>query len=256
MEKYSTKPLSLFKLIGTSLRAYPAIFPSIFLLVLLTASLHLIIPWILLNNIVIGSVILLAYILITWFLFTAVLALADSVLRDGKAMTFKSAFAVARQRFLIVLASNIVFFAIGLFLILFEYALDLMFDLVHQYPLFVVVSVLINVIVFVLLYFAIPLIIIDRMRIFAAFERSVKIVRGNWWRTFIVLAFIGAIILGFEALGILFTGQQRMALFTFFHFFMEFIFYPLIVATTLVLLNDLKLRFAAKTQTQEAQVHA
>lgn len=255
MQKYSTTPLSLFKLIGASLRAYPAIFPSIALLVILSASLHLIVPWILLNNIFIGGVVLLAYVLITWFLFTAVLTLADSVLQYDHKLTLKSAFAIARQRFLFVLASNIVFFAIGLFVILFEYALDLFFDLVHQYPLFVVASLIINVVIFVLLYFAIPLIIIDRMRIFAAFERSVKIVRGNWLRTFIVLAFMGAIILGFEALGILFTGQQRMLLFTFFHFFMEIIFYPLIIATTLILLNDLKLRFALKAQTHEVRAH-
>jgi hypothetical protein len=61
-----------------------------------------------------------------------------------------------------------------------------------------------------------------------------------------VLIVPALLILGFEALGILFTGKSRMSLFTGYHFVMQIIFYPLIIAATIIVLNDLKLRFQLK----------
>ena len=131
------------------------------------------------------------------------------------------------------------FFAIGAFLILIEFALTLLLDLVDHYPFYMVVSVGINLFIFVTLYFAIPLIALENSPVLAAFEYSFRLVRHNWWRTFIVLFIVAMFILGFEALGILFTGKSRLFLFTGYHFIAEIIFYPLIISATLILLNDL-----------------
>lgn len=244
------KPSSLIKLLKQTAQAYPIITPKIFVLVVLSALLQLVIPWLFVWKEPIGFVGLLAFVLLTWFFYTAVLMTARAALMH-QPLSYQDAFALARQRFLRVLGSNIIFFAVGAFALLFEFALDLLFDLIHQSPFFVAISLAINVFVFVMLYFAIPLIVIEGgTSIIPAFERSVRLVTHNWWRTFIVLAVVGAIILGFEALGVLVTGQHRMLLFTVYHFVLQVIFYPLIVAATLVLLQDLQLRYQLRSAHQ------
>ncbi len=245
MIQYAKSPLSLRQTIESVLLAYPVIFRVTFLLVIVSAVGHLIVPEFFILNTAFGAVATLAFILYTWFFFTAILSIGHVALQGGH-MKFKAAFRIARQHYLWVLASNILFFAIGLFLLLIEYALDLLFDIFQQHPAFAVLSVIIDVYLFVILYFAIPLIILDHARVIEAFEQSVRLVKHNWWRTFIVLAFVGCVMLGFEALGILFSGKARILLFTVGHFLLEVICYPLIVSATLILLHDLKLRFQAK----------
>lgn len=245
MIHYAKSPLSLVQTVKSVLLAYPVIFRATFLLVILSAVGHLIVPEFFILNVSFGAVALLAFVLFTWFFFTAILSIGHVALQGGH-MKFKAAFRIARQHYLWVLASNILFFAIGIFLLLIEYALDLLFDIFQQHPTFAVLSVIIDVYIFVILYFAIPLIILDHARVLEAFEQSVRLVKNNWWRTFIVLAIVGGVILGFEALGVLFSGKARVLLFTLGHFLLEVICYPLIVSATLILLNDLKLRFKTK----------
>lgn len=245
MIHYAKKPLSLIQLVKSVLLAYPLIFRATFLLVFLSSVGHLIVPGFFVLKTAFGAVALLAFVLYTWFFFTAILSMGHVALQGGH-MKIKSAFHIAKQHYLWVLASNIIFFAIGLFLLLIEYALDLLFDIFQQHPAFAVLSVIIDVYIFVILYFAIPLIILEHARVLEAFAQSVRLVKKNWWRTFIVLALVGSVILGFEALGILFSGKARMVLFTLGHFLLEVICYPLIVSATLILLNDLTLRFQAR----------
>jgi hypothetical protein len=161
---------------------------------------------------------------------------------EGGHMKFHAAYRIARLRFLAILGSNIIFFAIGAFFFVVEYGLNLLLDLIHQYPLFVLAAVAINIFIFVKLYFAIPLIALEHSPVFKAFERSIYLVKKHWWRSFITLVVIGLLILGFEALAILLTGINRMYLFTVCHFVIQMIFYPLIISVTLMLLHDLKLR--------------
>lgn len=244
MNKLPTKSVSIVNLVLTTFKGYLTIFPHIGLMVALSSAVHLVVPWFFVINPTYGLVALIGFVLLTWFFYTAILNTGQVALEGGH-MKFKAAFRLSRRRYLYVLASNVLFFAIGLLLLVVEFGLNLLLDLVYQHPLFVVILVLINVYIFLRLYFAIPLIALENVPVLKAFVQSFKIEKGSLWRTFIVLFIVGIFILGFEALGILFTGKDRMFLFTVYHFLMQLIFYPLIISATLVLLNDLKIRRAA-----------
>jgi hypothetical protein len=242
MTQMPATPLSLVSTIIQIFKVYPTVFACTWLLVAFSAAVHLVIPWIFLLNYTFGGVVFIGFILFTWFLYTAIICRANEALLGGS-MKFSTAFQLARQRYLAVLGSNIIFFAIGVIILLLEFALNLLFDIINQHPVFVAVSLAINIYIFVMLYFSIPLIALDNVPIMAAFERSVRLVKRHWWRTVIVLFIVALFVLGFEALGILFTGKSRIVLFTGVHFLIQFILYPLIIAATLILLNDLKLRY-------------
>ncbi len=247
MVRLAKTPSSHINIIKSSFQAYPTVVQQAWPLIVLSATVHLINPWFFVLNPAFGFVVLIAFVLITWYLYTAIVCRANSALQ-GKVISLAEAFRLARQRYLMVLGSNLIFFAIGVFIMLLEFTIDLVFQLVNGYTLFVIISTIIDVFIFVRLYLAIPLIAVDGVAIFAAFEKSWKMVKRNWWRTFIPLLIVGLLILGFEALGILFTGKGRMFLFTIYDFVCQLIFYPLIVSVTLFLLNDLKLRYQRYVQ--------
>lgn len=235
------KPLSLLNLLKAILLSYFKIFPHIIGLVVLSSIGHLVIPFFAMNNIAFAGVASVGFLLLTWFLYTAIISKAKVVLLGGD-MTLSEAFRLAKRRYLWILASNMIFFGIGAILMLVIFALNLIFDLVNLHPVYLTLSMVISVIIFIYLYFAIPEIALEKITTIPAFEKSVRLVKHHWWRTFFVLGCVGAVILGFEALGVLFTGKDRMVLFTGYHFAVQLFFYPLIISATLLLLNDLKLR--------------
>lgn len=235
------QPLPLFPLILKTLSSYLKIFPHVFWLVVFSSVGHLVIPFLVKENLAYASVAMVGFIFLTWFLFTAIIAKAKTILLGGD-MQFSEALRIAKRRYLWVLSSNVIFFAIGAFVMLVIFTLNRIFDLISLHPFYLVLSIIISVVIFVYLYFAIPEIALENKPAFPAFKASVRLVRHHWWRTFIVLALVGAAILGFEALGILFTGKDRMMLFVGYNFALQIAFYPLIITTTVLLLNDLKLR--------------
>ena len=241
MRRLPTTPVSLVRLIKTMLIAYPVLLPRIIGLVALSSLGHLIIPPLFTYNHTFAAVAAVGFVLLTWFLYTAILCRANIALLGGS-LALPAAFRLSRQRYLSVLGSNLIFLAIGTLIFLLEFALNLAFDLFKLHPISLLVSVVINISIFIYCYFAIPEIALEHIPIIGAFRRSLRLVRHHWWRTFIVLALIGGAMLGVEALGILFTGKNRMLLFTGYHFLIQLVFYPLIIAATVVLLNDLKLR--------------
>jgi hypothetical protein len=200
-----------------------------------------VIPLLMRENPAYAGVATVGFVLLTWFFYTAILAKAKAILSNEKIST-QQAFQLAKERYLWILGSNIIFFTVAIFLVLTIFTLNVIFDLTNLHPMYLILSVMISLVIFVYLYFAIPEIASEKISLFNAFERSIRLVRHHWWHTFIVLGFFAAVILGFEALGILFTGKNRMILFTAYHFLLQLLFYPLIIAATLVLLNDLKLR--------------
>jgi hypothetical protein len=235
------QPLSIINIILTTLKAYPKVFPRIWLFVALSSIGHLVIPFLYEINPTFAAVGLLGFVLLTWFLYPVIMWLVEAEF-EGKHMSHVISYQNARQRYLFVLGSNLVFFATGLLIALVIFGLDLVFHLIGHHPFFFAISIALSVYIFIVLYFAIPSIVIEKKSVFPAFFRSIELVKNNWWRTFIPLAILGLAMLGFEALGILFTGKARILLFTGYNFMLQMIFYPLIITVTLVMLNDLALR--------------
>ncbi|MDF3055105.1 MAG: hypothetical protein K0Q74_1012 [Gammaproteobacteria bacterium] len=236
------EPLSIINIILLTLKAYPKVVPRIWMFVALSSVGHLVIPWLYQINPAFAAVALFGFVLLTWFLYPIIMWLVEAEFEGGAHMPHSVAYQMARERYLSILGSNLVFFAIGLFVALVIYGLDLVFHLIGHHPFFFAISIALSLYIFIMLYFAIPCIVIEKNVVIGAFFRSIALVKNNWWRTFVPLALIGLAILGFEALGILFTGKARMFLFTGYNFILQMLFYPLIVTVTLVMLNDLVLR--------------
>lgn len=234
-------PLSIIKLITVSIKSYFTIFPCIIGMVILSSVGHLAIAPIFLQNSAFGSIAAIGFVFFTWFLFTAIFAKTNAIL-SGDKMTTSGALQLAKRRYLWVLGSNIIFFGIGLIMLLLIYTMNLLFDLVNLHPIFLILSAILSIIIFTYLYFAVPEIALTNVAILKGFENSIRLVRYHWWRTFIVLALVGLAILGLEALGILFTGKSRLFFFSGYQCLAQIVLYPLIMSVTSVLLNDLKLR--------------
>jgi hypothetical protein len=239
------QPSSMVTNVLTALKAYPKIFPRIVWLVALSSIGHLVIPPLYLLNPTFAFVGVVGFILLTWFLYPVIMWLSESAIENTH-LDRPEAYKLARDRYLSLLGSNVIFFTIGLFMALVIYGLDLVFHLIGHHPFFFAINIALSVYIFIMLYFAIPSIVMEKNVIIGAFFRSIELVKGNWWRTFLPLVLVGLAILGFEALGILFSGKARMVMFTGYHFILQMAFYPLVVSLTLVLLNDLKLRHQSK----------
>lgn len=241
MRKLPTHPLGVIPLLFKIIHCYVCVLPHIVGLTLLTGMGHFMVVPVFLRNPVMAALLMVGWVFLAWFLYILILHKAQAVLL-GKNTSMTELLHISRKRYLLVLGSNLVFFGIGLMILLTEYVLNLLFDLVNLHPFYLFLSVGINIFMFVYLYFAVPEIALERVSIFKGFMKSIALVRKNWWRVWSVLALFGLAIVGFEALGVLFTGQHRVLLLTGYQFLLQILFFPAIVTMTLLLLNDLKLR--------------
>lgn len=239
------QPFSFWSLLTQIVLAYPKVLKEVFVLSAVASAYHLVLPWIYFKNQTVAAVCLLGAALLIWFLYTAVICRADVVIKGGH-MSYSAALKLARNRFLSVMTSNLAFLGIGALAFLVEFTLDRIFDLFTNYPISLVVALFINVYVFVITYFAIPLIALDNRRALDAFAFSVQLVRYRFWRVLILLGLSVLPFLGFEALGIFLTGLYPMLLLTAGHFVLQLFLFPLIVTTTLFLMYDLKLRLSIR----------
>lgn len=234
-------PSSIGQKLKNSFRFYPIVFRQIWWIFLISALVHIINPWFFKFNMTVGWVVFVGFVLVVWFFFAAILWRADAVMH-GKTQTYAESFRIARFRYLFVLGGNLVFFVIVAVVFLVEKAVISASELIHLNVLFTVISVIIDSYFFLLIYFAVPLIVIDRCSILTAFEKSIRLVWGHWWSTFFVMIIPMILIILIAFFGIILTGEHRFILLTVYDFFYMLLIYPFIVTSTLVALNDLKIR--------------
>lgn len=245
MLPFPSQPMSLMQVIKHILAYYPRILKDVFWLIVLSASVHLIVPVVFLLNDTMGWVFLIGSVLVTWYMFGAILYRSDAMLK-GKFVSFAEAFQVSRTRYLAILFGNVIFFGIIAVSLLVEFSLGSLLEFVHLNNVSLMISVIFDALIYALIYFVIPVIVLDGVGVFCAFQQSARLVWHSWWRAFIVMFGVLLVILGLFAFGILITGWNRIYLFTVYDFVFQIVAYPLIIASTLVMLNDLKLRFAQK----------
>lgn len=111
---------------------------------------------------------------------------------------FKESFRYSLNRFLSFLVFGILFFLLMVFFGLSSFLFLFLLKLVSFHFVAKLVSIgvgLFCIFLFltflsVLFFFAPFLIILERASIFSAFKKSVQLVRGNWWRAFLILLLI------------------------------------------------------------------
>jgi hypothetical protein len=234
-------PSGFFKLLISSLRYYFPVFLSAWPLFLAAPIPHFIVPWLFRVNYVVGWAAVIGSIIYTWYLFTVILYRADARINNIR-MSYRGAFATAVQRYLAVLGGNVLFFALLIVVQLAEYAIWLTADVVYSSLALIMLFVVLDAFLFTLVYFAIPIIILEKRHVLPAFAESAKLVRRSWIRTFFVLFTLLMVTLGVAGIGVLLFSDHPMFLITVFDYFYQLIVYPLIISTTLVLYYDLKSR--------------
>ncbi len=241
MKTLANKPQSIVQNILDVFYFYPAIFKLTWPLITITAFLHLVYPWALKFNVYVGLAFVVACILLIWFLFAAIIYRSFYYLK-GEAISYEMVWRHARRRFIAILAGNVIFIFILAFASFIELALIQAAEIVHLDKEVIIFSAVLNLFILILIYFAVPLIVLDNSRVFSSFEKSARLVIGNWWRAFLPWVFFVLVLIILNGIAILITGQLRFMLYTAGMFLITLVFYPLIVGYTLTLLNDLKLR--------------
>lgn len=241
MARLARTPLTYHELVKNSFAAYPFVFKKAWPLFLLAPVPHLILPFLFIFNPTFGWAALFGSILFTWYFFTVILFRVSAGLH-GTPMSYSQAFASSVSRYLKVLGGNVLFFVALLVIGLAEFSIWLTVDVVFSSVALMAVFIVIDAILFTLIYFAIPIIILDKLNVLPAFGSSAILVKRSWFRTFMVLLTMLVVILGLGMFGIILTSTNRLLLLTLFDYIYQLLAYPLIISVTLTLLNDLKLR--------------
>jgi hypothetical protein len=241
MARLAMTPLAYHQLIKNSFAAYPFVFKKAWPLFLLAPLPHLILPLLFVYNQTFGWAALFGSILFTWYIFAVILFRVSAGLY-GTAVSYTDAFSVAVSRYIKVLGGNVLFFAALLIIGLAEFSIWLTVDVMFSSVALMGAFIIIDAFLFTLIYFAIPIIVLDKLNVLPAFGHSAILVKRSWFRTFMVLLSILMVIMGLGMFGILLTSTNRMLLLTLFDYVYQLVAYPLIISVTLTLLNDLKLR--------------
>lgn len=137
------------------------------------------------------------------------------------------------------------------------FAIGSLFYILHvPLPWLIPILSILFIFLVVLLFCAMPAIILDKVKVFSSFKMSARLVEGNWWRVFgvffcsylvVIIASILVILLGLAVmwpLGLLKEGSALapMIIGHIVGFLSVFIFMPLIIGAVLVIYHDLKLR--------------
>lgn len=244
MTTYATAPLNFFQLLKKCFSSYPIVFKAIWQWVLLLAALNFISTVAIKFNPYVGWAMLILVLLVNAFIFAAVLSLAHNALSGNRA-THKEAIAVAKNRYLPLLGGYILFLALAVVLGIIDFSVVALGNAMNLKFLFVILGaivVLFSLFIIFLLYFALPLIVLEKHTVFKSFENSAKLVWKHWWLVFGILLIMHIIVVGVGIFGSGILPTHDIVVLGVWNFIVQLIFAPLMIATILTILHDLKLR--------------
>lgn len=240
MTERIVKPLPFFVAVKEIALFYVHVFRYILGLVVLGALVQALVSLLMPQNPTVGIAISIFASLVSMFFYAWILYRAESVLMN-RPETIKDALHVAKKRFLPLIGVLAVYVVLVVALVLFGFGMQYLGKLLHLTLFLTVISLAITIFIFTLLAFSMPTVILDSMPVFKSFEHSIRLVWGNWWRTFgIITIFIIPIV--FLSLLVLLTPFRDIVSLTIYEFIYHIITYPLMVSLILVLYHDLKTR--------------
>lgn len=244
MKTYPQIPTGFFRLLANCFAGYGTVLRTTWYLILLFSLLVDLVPAIVTRlNYYVGATVLLLMVLAGLFINAIILHLCHTVF-SGNPPNFSESNKVAQARYLRFLGGYVVLVATVVLIGVFDYGLISLGTVTGMKLLFSVLSaiaVLFFLFVLFLIYFALPLIIVGNRTVLKSYENSMRLVWGNWWRTFIILFIVNAVVIVIGVLGVGLLPKDIL-IFGIWNFIWHFFAYSLIISTTLMLLRDLMLR--------------
>lgn len=242
MKIYANKALGFSQLLGNIFAGYPLVLKNIWYLLLAIIVLIIIPVLIFPLNSYIGGAVSILILLAVIFIFAITLYISNAVFAD-KSASLSEANQVVRKRYLFVLGGMLLAVAIMVIAIIIDFGIFAIGDWLGLHTLALVVVFIFTVFAGLLFYFALPLIIIEKQGILKSFEKSARLFLANAWRIVAVFVVIHLITFLVSSLGLLFfhfpKGQLLYFVYT---LILQFLIYPLIISTILILMQDAGLR--------------
>jgi hypothetical protein len=239
MTERIVKPLPFFQAVKKVASFYWHVFREIIGLVVLASLIQAIISLLIPQNPTVGLAVSLLGAVISMFFYAWIIERADSVLMNRPG-TVRTALRVAKKRFLPLIGVLAVYIILAIVMFLFGYGMQILGNTLNALLIFAIITLCIGIFIFTLFAFTMPAVVLDLLPVFKSFETSVRLVWGNWWRTFLVFViYVIPIIL--LSLLVWWLSSNIFTL-TLYEFIYHIIIYPLMVSLILVLYHDLKLR--------------
>ena len=151
----------------------------------------------------------------------------------------------ARRRYLRFLGGYLLLILLFLMIVATAYGFASIsdFDIFQKVaPVFYAIAVIFCIMGFFLLYFVLPVIVIDHQSVFKSLDISVKWVWQYKWPIYAVLIIIYAVLIAAFFASVKLVPTKDMVTSSIFNFVLQFLVYPFMISTVLVLLNDMKVR--------------
>jgi len=241
VDLFSNEPLPFWRLVMKIFVAYSRIFKPILILVLLTGLVHLLdIPLQMLYWPVAILGLVVAF-LFSIFLYATILWLGHQVL-SGHSYTIEKSFGYAYSRFFPLIGGVLILVLINMGLWVVHVGIGYLGHQLYAHSIFLILLVGLIFFFGVLLFFILPSIIIDGLNPITAVKRSVQLVYGRWWYCFGVLFLVIMLMTAVTSTGAIFHATRHHAYLVVFDFVLFVLGYPLFIAMTLMLLNEVKVR--------------
>jgi hypothetical protein len=253
---YSSVPLSFWSLVKQCFVGYVPVLRKTWPYILILSLLSFIAGATSTLTTAIALPITIVSLLIIVFLYGWTLVLGHAVL-EKKPITHHAALSVAKKRYLPFLGSDIVlsivkivlFFSLGLTVVIlladagWGNYLNLEAGQISLWWAAILFVLMLVFLVFtVILYVAPAIVMLDNKGIVAAFRDSAHLVKKHWWRVFGVLLIVHLVMLLIIVLADFAIPTEQVIFSGLRYFIRQFLIYPLLVSTILMLLNELKLR--------------
>lgn len=249
MIQYVYTPLNFFTLLRKCFAAYLPIAKQTWALILLSSFLSVIPAVVAKFDVYVSMAISVLIFLALVFIYSVLLHMSHITL-TGKPPVLKESLANAKKRYLPLLGGYIVFILIGLIFYVVGRAIFTFGTLVNFDSLaLILVFLLVVAAIFLLfsVYFALPLIILEHHPVIDSFTKSIRLVWRHFWFTFAILLVVHLVVLLIANIGFVFITSRDVLVLGIWNFIYMLLVYPLLIATTLMVLNDLRLRSKQQT---------
>lgn len=242
MQIYKKKTVGFWQLLGECFEGYPLMFQRawyLFALLIFFSFIALVLTKI---NLYVGLSFFVLIMLVNIYIHAIILHRSHYAFK-GEWIELYSSVKYANQRYLRLLGGLVVWFVIAILLGVIGAGIALLGKVLGLAWLTTLIIVLFVTFVIVLFYYAMPVIVLERRGVFESFQKSIRLFFGSPWSTTFIFLITFAIVLILHLILDYFFRQIGPSFwFMAGHLLFQFITYPLLFSTVLVLLHNAKLK--------------
>lgn len=245
MPEMFLKPLTFFETVKAIIVFYGYVFKYLIGLVILASIAQGLVSIIMPANPTIGLAISVLASIVYIFFYAWILSHANGILM-GSDPKVRESLKVAKSRFLQLVTLLALYLVLAFVLILFGMGMNLVGSVLGIPQIFGLLTLIIFIVIFTFLAFAMPSLIIDDEPAVKSFEYSIRLVWGHWWHLVgLFLLFVIPVIT--LSLGVMLLPSKNIFAITLYEFFVHIMTYPLMISLVLVIYHDLKTRKQIKS---------